>query len=589
MNSHFIKLLRLALSYKGWMIVAALLGFLTIGSGIGLMMTSAYIIAKAALHPSISELQVGIVGVRFFGIARGVFRYLERYVSHEVTFRLLTRFRVWFYEAVEPLAPARLQKYSSGDLLSRIVADVESLEHIYARVIGPPVIALAVLFLMWFLFGMFNLIFTVVLLTFFIIGGVAVPLLVRIISEKSGNELIELRSKLHIMAIDGLQGMAELQAFGRQSDHLAAFDKLNARYTNLQRRMAWINGMHESLIGIIMNVTVFCILSVAIPLVSSSQLDGVILAVLVIGTMAAFEAVLPLPAATQYYDSSLRAANRLFDIIETKPAVQDKDTEKVEFAHYNISIHDLSFHYNAAARCVIYGLSLAIPQKSWTVIVGASGSGKSTLIHLLTRFWEFEKGSMELGGIDLRKIPQEVVREQFSIVAQNPHFFNGTIYENIALANPNATRYAVERAAQKAHIHQFIVDMPSGYDTWIGEHGLQLSGGQRQRLAIARALLKNAPILIFDEPTANLDIVTERALLNSVWALSGEKTVLLFTHRLVAMEKADMIYVLDDGQLIEKGRHDALVKKGNKYHAMLQQQNQLFTADSFSGGAEPAV
>jgi ATP-binding cassette subfamily C protein CydC len=209
MKSPFLRLLKIASSYKGWMMLAAVLGFLTIGSGIGLMMTSAYIIAKAALQPSIAELQIGIVGVRFFGIARGLFRYLERYVSHEVTFRLLAKFRVWFYRAVEPLAPARLIQYKSGDLLTRVVADVESLQHIFVRVIAPLFVAIMISLLMWVLFGIFNIIFSLLLMAFFLIAGVGLPLLIRIPSNRIGRDLISLRSQLNTMAIDATQGMAE--------------------------------------------------------------------------------------------------------------------------------------------------------------------------------------------------------------------------------------------------------------------------------------------------------------------------------------------------------------------------------------------
>jgi ATP-binding cassette subfamily C protein CydC len=224
MNHNFLRLSKIALSYKGWMMLAALLGFLTVGSSIGLMMTSAYIIAKAALHPSIAELQVAIVGVRFFGISRGIFRYLERYVSHEVTFKLLAKFRVWFYRAVEPLAPARLMRYKSGDLLTRLVADVESLEHIYIRVFAPPLIALLISLLMWILFGLISVVFSLLLMLFFFAAAVGVPILIRRLSKETGEKLIELRSELNAMALDGVQGMAELLVFGQAQRHLEKFD-----------------------------------------------------------------------------------------------------------------------------------------------------------------------------------------------------------------------------------------------------------------------------------------------------------------------------------------------------------------------------
>jgi ATP-binding cassette subfamily C protein CydC len=409
----FFRLLKIVFSYKGWMVLAVLLGFLTIGSGIGLMMTSAYIIAKAALQPSIAELQLGIVGVRFFGIARGVFRYLERCVSHEVTFRLLAGFRVWFYRALEPLAPARLMEYKSGDLLTRIVADIENLEHIYVRVISPPVTAVLISLLMWLLFGQFNPLFSALLLLFFIAGGAGVPLLTHILSKSTGRELVTLRSQLNVLAVDAIQGMPELTAFGQTGSHIRKFDSLNERYIRYQQRMAMISGLHESLIGFLMNLAVLSILFTAIPQVSAGLLDGVYLSVLVIGTMAAFEAVLPLPAAAQYLGNSLKAGERLFEITDTEPPVPDQPVTSAAPEHFSLVVHKAGFSYNEIDKPVFIELSFEIPELSKTAIVGPSGAGKSTLVHLLLRFWDYQAGSICLGGCELRRFPQEKLCQLF--------------------------------------------------------------------------------------------------------------------------------------------------------------------------------
>ena len=575
MKSTLTTLLKIALSYKGWMILATFLGFMTIGSGIGLMMTSAYIIAKAALHPSISDLQVGIVGVRFFGIARGLFRYLERYVSHEVTFRLLARFRVWFYKAVEPLDPAGLQKYRSSDLLTRIVADVESLEHIYVRVIAPPLAAIAVSVLMWFLFGIFNLIFSALLLLFFILGGVGIPLFTHILSKQAGRHLITLRSSLNEMAVDGVQGMAELLAFGRIDDYHKQFNDLNLEYIQLQRRMALINALNESLIGLLMNITIISILLSAIPMISASLMDGIMLSVLTIGTMAAFEAILPLPASAQYLENSLKAAERLFEITNAKPAVKDIGQKHSETNNFDISIKNLDFKYRENESFVFRGLSLEITEKTSTVVVGSSGAGKSTLINLLMRFWDYNSGEIRIGQHNLRSFIPEKARTFFAVVSQNTHLFNGTIKENLLLANPSAAMIEVERCAQQAQIHDFIANLPMGYDTWIGEHGFRLSAGQRQRLAIARAILKKAPVIILDEATANLDTVTEEKIMQTIWQIAKGKTLIIFTHRLAGLDKADQIVVIDKGRIVERGQHKQLLKNKGHYYQFHTIQNQF--------------
>ena len=250
MTRIFCRLLKLAAPFKARTALAVALGFATIASGVGLMTTSAYIIARAALQPSIAALQVAIVGVRFFGITRGVFRYLERLISHDVNFRLLARLRVGFYRSLEPLAPARLTKYRSGDILSRIVADIETLEHFYVRVIAPPVVAALVAVLMWFFMGRYDIRLAVTLLVFMALAGVGVPLLTRRLSRGLGRRLVAVRSDLNAALVDGVGGVAELLAFGAEARHLARVGLLSGQLAALQERMGWIDGLGSSLLGL---------------------------------------------------------------------------------------------------------------------------------------------------------------------------------------------------------------------------------------------------------------------------------------------------------------------------------------------------
>lgn len=573
-KNNFYRLLKIAFSYKGWMALAALLGFLTVGSGIGLMMTSAYIIAKAALHPSIAELQIGIVGVRFFGISRGVFRYLERYVSHEVTFRLLAKFRVWFYRAIEPLAPAGLLRYRSGDLLARAVADVESLEHIFVRVIAPPVVAVMVSLSMWVLFGIFDPIFSILLTIFFLAAGVGVPLLIYWLSKDSGRELIVLRSRLNAMAIDGVQGMAELLAFGQGQRHSREFDRWNGKLARLQRRMALTAGLHESLVGLLMNFAVLTMMIFAIPQISASLLDGVYLSVLVIGTMAAFEAVLPLPAAALYLENSLKAAERLFEITDATPSVIEPATPAPGPQEFSLAARGLTFSYSPSDAPALKNITFELPEGGTLAIVGPSGAGKTTLLNLLLRFCDYRNGSLLLGGREIKNYDSQDLRSYFSVVSQNTHLFSGTIRENLLLGNPQATEDEIAAAAGQAQLKEFIRQLPEGYDTWTGEQGLQLSGGERQRLAIARALLKNAPLMIFDEPTANLDAITEREIFKIIWQLAKRKTTLVITHRLIGLENAGEILVFLDGRIAERGRQEELLAKKGVFRKMWEAQRQ---------------
>ena len=397
------RLLKLVAPFKGWIALSVLLGFATVGSSIGLMATSAFIIAKAALHPAIAELQVAIVGVRFFGIARGVFRYLERLVSHNVTFRLLARLRVWFYQALEPLAPARLMQYRSGDLLSRIVADIETLEHFYVRVIAPPAVAVSVGVVMWGFMRSYDPRLAYTLLVFLFLVGVGVPALVQFLSHGVGPRLIASRSTLNVRLVDGIQGMADLIAYGQERRQWELVQAEGRQLAKVQERMTWIAGVQNALGSLLMNLGMVAVVVIAIPLVTTGRLNGVYLAVLALAALSSFEAVLPLPLAAQYLENSLEAARRLFEIVDAAPAVRDPRSPSPEPQDYGVVVENLRFRYPSAdahsnSAPALDGLSFTLPPGKRLAIVGPSGAGKSTLINLLLRFWDYEEGRILLGG-----------------------------------------------------------------------------------------------------------------------------------------------------------------------------------------------
>jgi ABC-type multidrug transport system fused ATPase/permease subunit len=291
--------------------------------------------------------------------------------------------------------------------------------------------------------------------------------------------------------------------------------------------------------------------------------------------ISSFEAVLPLPQAFQTLENSLEAARRLFEIVDTEPAVVDPASPALPPDQYSLRVEELGFSYEADQSPALDGVTFDLPQAGWLAVVGPSGAGKSTLVHLLLRFWDYGQGRILLAGRELRQIGQEELRRLIAVVSQHTHLFNGTVRANLLLARPEATEAEMVQAAQQAQIHDFVQSLPEGYDTWIGEQGLRLSSGQRQRLAIARALLKNAPILILDEPTANLDPLTEQALMASIRALAAGRTTLIITHRLVGLEDADEILVLRAGRVVERGQHHDLMQMGGLYRRMWDLQNQV--------------
>jgi len=572
------RLFRLVWPFKWWMILAVLLGTLTVGSSIGLMATAAFIIAKAALHPSIADLEVAIVGVRFFGITRGIFRYFERLVSHNVTFRLLARLRVWFYEKIEPLAPARLLTYRSGDLLSLVVNDIETLEHFYVQVIAPPVVALLVAASMWVFMGSYDARLAYTLLAFLLAVGVGVPLGARWLSRDLGKVIIESRAELNVALVDGIQGMADLLAYGQEDRQSALVSERSREVIGAQRRMARITGLSDALNSLLANLGMVAVIAVAIPMVRAGRFSGVQLAVLALAALSAFEAVIPLASAAQFLESNAEAAKRLFAIVDAKPEVQDPSTALPAPRTYDLQIEGLRFRYEETGRPALDGLSFRLPAGGRLAIVGPSGAGKSTLVNLLLRFWDYHEGRILLGGHDVRAYRQEEVRRLIGVVSQNTHLFNDTVRANLLLAKPEASQEELYAAARKARIHDFILSLPNGYDTWIGEQGLLLSGGERQRMAIARALLKDAPILILDEATTNLDVLTERDVLQTIYRVMEGRTTLMITHRLVGMEQMDEIIVLRYGRVIERGTHANLLQQSGFYRRMWELQNQILPA-----------
>jgi ATP-binding cassette subfamily C protein CydCD len=559
----------------GMVLLSVLLGTLTIGSNIALMGTSAWLISAAALHPSIADLEIAIVGVRFFGISRGVFRYLERLTSHDVTFRLLARLRIWFYEKLEPLAPARLLEYRSGDLLSRVTSDVEMLENFYVRVVAPPLVAVAVALGTVWLLGSFASQLALVLLSFLLGMGLFLPILIQWLSRTSASDLVNDRAQMQVQLVDGVQGMADLLIFGGGTSQLREIVNTGKNYAKSEKRLSLIGGFNAALIVLLPNLGMLAVIVLAIPLVIAGRIQGVVLATLALVTLTSFEAVNPLPLAAQMWMSTREAARRLFDVVDARPAVSDPPLPLTTPRSGALSVRDLSFTYRESGPPALDGLSFDLPSGKRLAIVGPSGAGKSTLINLLLRFWEYRQGEILLDGEPLDAYAQSDVRLMIGTVSQNSYFFNATIGQNLKLAQPKASIKQLERATRQAQIYEFIRHLPQGFETIIGEQGLRLSGGERQRLAIARALLKDSPILILDEPTANLDPVTEKRVLDTLFDLMHGRTALLVTHRLVGLESMDEILVLDHGQVVERGVHAQLLKQGGLYRRMWELQNRI--------------
>lgn len=566
------RLLALLRPQAGRVALGASLLVATLLAGLGLMSTSAWLISTAALRPSIAALGVAIVGVRFFGISRGVVRYLERVVSHDVTLRLLSRIRVRVYQALVPLAPARLMEQRSGDLLARVMSDVETLEHLYVRVVGPTVAAVIVAAVVTGALAVFAPRLAWPACGGLVAAGLVAPVLARATGRGSGRRLVQLRARLQAEAVDGVQGSADLVAFGRAPDHAARLASTADEVARAEVVSARSSALGSALSSLSADLAVVSLLVLAIPLVGIGTLDGVNLAVTVLATLAAFEAVTSLPAAWQGLSATRTAASRLFEFVDTQPTViRPLEVCAVPPASA-IEIRRLSFTYPGQPEPALRDVDLGLQPGKVVALVGASGSGKSTLAHLLLRFWEVPSGSILVGGRDVCRLADDDVRALIAFASQRVHLFTGTVRENLCLASPDATDDELWGALQRARLDAFVQSQPDGLDTWIGEQGLTLAGGERQRLALARAILREAPFLVLDEPTANLDAVAEREVLGEIRRLGSRRGVLLVTHRLAGLEVADEIVMLDRGRVVARGSYRDLAATEGPFRRMLRQQ-----------------
>jgi ATP-binding cassette subfamily C protein CydC len=523
------------------------------------MGTSAYLIASAALHPSIAELQVAIVGVRFFGISRGMFRYLERLVSHSVNFRLLEQLRVWFYRVIEPLAPAGLQQHHSGDLLVRSIGDIETLENFYVRAVAPPLTAIIVTLGLGLYVGQMNWMLAGVVIIGLILSGLAVPWLSRKLGRKPGRDLVDVRAKLSTAMVDTLQGMAELLAFGAEGRSVARLIELDKESARAQERMARTSGLSSAWNVLITNLTLAGVLIIAIPLVRDGSMEGVTLAVLTLLTLSGFEAVLPLGTAAQHLDGSLRAGERLFEFAEKVPVVSAPIHAIPLPIDQDIVIRGLGFRYAPEAPWALRQFNLTLPVGKHIALVGTSGSGKTSLFNILLRFWEYQEGGITLGGHNIRDYKPEDVRRLIGLVPQTPFIFAGTLRHNLLLANHESTDEKLWATLQKVGLADWLRQLPNGLDTWIGERGMQISGGERQRISIARVILREPPLLLLDEPTANLDQENRNHAIQALQQAAIGRSSIWIDHQLNGLENLDEIYLIRNGTVVEHGVPDDFI------------------------------
>lgn len=580
----FGRLLLLLFPFWWLVLLAILVGSLTIVSNMGLLSLAAYLIAASAFAPLLAALMLPIYGVRLFGVSRAVARYIERLVSHDVTFRLLARLRTSVYHRLEAIAPAYSLLERSGDVLSRLVSDVEELQNVYLNLLAPLVIWLIIMILTYSLFAIFSVTLARVAVAFLLLTGLGIPLLAAFLARGSGKCRLETRAALKSQVVDDVQGVRDILACSATNAQLKKLVQLDERLGQLQRRMAQVTGMQLALNDGTANLALWIILVLAIPLVSAHAIGGVYLAFLALLILASFESVTPLAQAFQFLGHAYGAGARLFQVIDMQPSVRESSTPLTVTSADSSSIQTLefsrvSFSYNQRENEMVHDISFRLEPGKRIALVGPSGAGKSTIIRLALRFYDCAHGTILRDGQDIRDYAVDDVRQVYSVVMQDTYLFNDTIRNNLLLARSKATEVELERVIEQAGLTEYIRHLPNGLETWVGEQGLKLSAGERQRLAIARALLKDAPILLLDEATAHLDPLTEREVLDALDVLMQGRTTLLVTHRLVAMERMDEILVLDAGRIVERGTHEQLLRENGMYKQLFDVQNDFLSCD----------
>ncbi|MGE3139031.1 MAG: thiol reductant ABC exporter subunit CydC [Thermoleophilia bacterium] len=533
--------------------LAALLGAAAIGSGIALLATSGLLIAKAALAPPILTLTVTIVGVRLFALLRATTRYGERIVSHDVALRALATIRARVVRRLVPLVPGGLPGLGAGDLLSRVVADVDRMRDLFVRALGPPVVTLLVLAGAVLAAGLVlpaaGLALALVLGT----AALVLPLLTWASGRRAARRQAPARARLTAEIVEALQHAPEIVAYGLEDDRVARVGEADAALARSARRDAVVGGLSGGAVALLAGLAAAAVLVVAIPAAGDGTIDGVALAALALLALASAEAVAPLPEAARHLAGTAAAARRIEEVTDRRPPVEDPPDPVAPPLWAPVLALEGVTAGHPGGPPVLHDVDLVVRPGARIALVGPSGAGKSTALALMVRFLDPSAGRVTLDGRDVRALSQADLRDIVRLSGQDAHVFATTLRENVRIGRPGAGDAAVRDALARAGLGDWVAGLPDGLATPCGEDGARMSGGQRQRLALARALVSGAPVLLLDEPTAHLDAPAARAFVADLTTAARDASVVLVTHSTDGLEGFDEVVVLEEGRIVGRG------------------------------------